>query len=842
MPRPGRVLLGAAFSAAFALAAAANAQSIIYVDDDAPAGGDGASWATAYNSLHAALAAAVSGDEVRVAAGRYAPAGPGGSRSASFSLKAGVSLVGGYAGLGGADPDARDPRVFVTNLTGDLNGDDGADFTNISDNSNHILQTLGVPGPTTRIDGIHFSGGNATGSSLPVGAGIFINNGSPTIVSCVFTGNSADSVSSGGGAVCAFGGSPTFIDCVFEGNRSRHPFNTANGFGGAVYIMGGSFEGCTFINNAANEGGAVYIGDAASFTGCTFIGNSASRGGAIYRSGSGHFSATDCRFTANSAADGGAINFFVPFGNPTLTRCLFIGNTASGYGGAITNFYAGMTAYRCIFAGNSAVQGGGAVNATSGAGLLLNCTIAGNSTGGARGAGVLLGASNSTVELRNCILWDNASAAGTDEAAQIGSAFATGPHPIVNYTCVMGLTGALGGEGNIGEDPLFVDPANGDYSLSWGSPCIDAGDPNPIYNDADGSRADMGAIGVQNAKPEAVAVCQQLTGIGGVALVRLDGSGSSDPDNAADELTYVWTVDGEVVCSGGPGSCAVIEISLPLGVHIVTLTVTDPGQLSDTDEKTLILAPAALALLQATKADVNFRHGDFTMEGEISLPSTMHHSEVERVITAAIDLGGVTVIPPLQYAFESHGPNGDKWKYHAHGGNAGPITHFDVDWGGARFRYHAPHFPVKLQSDLITSSESVLAMKFNHRQTGAFTMTVGPAVISVAADGTVTANVPVENRRGNELEVILPFPITPATTFVFTGSLGGAIVAGDDLTYSTGRFRIKGSFNPALTPDAEATTPRTIDLFLWVGAEGYPGVAAVGPSEIEVRRDKWHVH
>jgi hypothetical protein len=48
------------------------------------------------------------------------------------------------------------------------------------------------------------------------------------------------------------------------------------------------------------------------------------------------------------------------------------------------------------------------------------------------------------------------------------------------------------GIGNIEEDPLFVDPAGGDFHLQEGSPCIDAGDPMSPP-DPDGTRADMGA-------------------------------------------------------------------------------------------------------------------------------------------------------------------------------------------------------------------------------------------------------------------------------------------------------------------------------------------------------------
>jgi len=74
--------------------------------------------------------------------------------------------------------------------------------------------------------------------------------------------------------------------------------------------------------------------------------------------------------------------------------------------------------------------------------------------------------------------------------------------PTVSYSCV---TGGYEGPGNIDDDPMFTDPSTGvgngfdglnaDWTLAVGSPCIDTGHPNPIYNDEDGSRNDMGAYG-----------------------------------------------------------------------------------------------------------------------------------------------------------------------------------------------------------------------------------------------------------------------------------------------------------------------------------------------------------
>ncbi|NQV18523.1 MAG: T9SS type A sorting domain-containing protein, partial [Armatimonadetes bacterium] len=83
--------------------------------------------------------------------------------------------------------------------------------------------------------------------------------------------------------------------------------------------------------------------------------------------------------------------------------------------------------------------------------------------------------------------------------------FAPFGDPDVTYTCI---TGGFTGEGNIDDDPMFIDPSAGNgsayngltavWGLLEGSPCIDAGDPDPVYNDPDGSRNDMGAYGGPN--------------------------------------------------------------------------------------------------------------------------------------------------------------------------------------------------------------------------------------------------------------------------------------------------------------------------------------------------------
>jgi hypothetical protein len=448
------------------------AGSIIYVDADAAGANNGSSWADAFNNLPDPLDIARPGDEIHVAQGTYKPdQGAGitpGDRYATFQLINGVTLKGGYAGFGQPDPDARDVAAYETIFSGDLAGDDGPDFTNNGENSYHVVTGSGTD-LTAVLDGFTITSGNANGQGWPIyqnrGGGMYSDSGSPTVTNCTFTGNSARW---GGGMTYRYcWNGPTLANCTFSGNRA--------GDGGGI----DNFASSPTLNN------------------CTFSENFASRyGGGIYNYGA-TATATNCLFEGNSARYGGGM---FNFGNwVNLSRCAFVGNSA-GYGGGMSYCY-GLIA-NCVISGNSAEWYGGGMFFCYGP--FFNCTITGNSAG--QYGGGMYNEDRIPV-VANCILWGNSDNDGMDESAQIDSM----EPPAVNYCCIQGWSGDLGGTGNIDFDPCFISSGycdvngvwlDGDYHLLPDSPCIDTGDPNYIaeLNETDldgnpriiGGRIDMG--------------------------------------------------------------------------------------------------------------------------------------------------------------------------------------------------------------------------------------------------------------------------------------------------------------------------------------------------------------
>ena len=145
------------------------------------------------------------------------------------------------------------------------------------------------------------------------------------------------------------------------------------------------------------------------------------------------------------------------------------------------NVYADTTFVNCLVTDNAAgYLGGGLAVGGKGNATVVNCTFSRNTASVAGGIGDFYGSFSPAILLNNCVLWENSDDSGMGEAAQIN---VLTDAPMVNYSCIQGLSGALGGIGNIGDDPLFVDPDSANFRLSAGSPAIDAGDNTVVPAD-----------------------------------------------------------------------------------------------------------------------------------------------------------------------------------------------------------------------------------------------------------------------------------------------------------------------------------------------------------------------
>jgi len=291
--------------------------------------GDGSSWENALgeegfiNTLETALA----DDAFWVAAGTYRPTTDPGDRNASFVLKSGVALFGGFAGTEDRRED-RDWTVHIAILTGEIQNDGSA-----VNNSRHILIASDTD-RTAVLDGFTIEGGNADGGggSIRNGGGMYSENGSPIITNCTFSNNSCDGM---GAAMYSWLGRPLVTNCSFLDN------NVVGGKGGGMCNSGSDaeVEDCTFIGNGGGEGGGgMHNLDCAP-------------------------SVTACTFDDNWAFSGAAMN---NFNSPaTVTNCTFNENTAESRGGGMRNWRSDVQISNCTFRGNAAPEGSGIANGES---------------------------------------------------------------------------------------------------------------------------------------------------------------------------------------------------------------------------------------------------------------------------------------------------------------------------------------------------------------------------------------------------------------------------------------------------------------------------------------------
>ncbi|MBN1814411.1 MAG: right-handed parallel beta-helix repeat-containing protein [Anaerolineae bacterium] len=231
-------------------------------------------------------------------------------------------------------------------------------------------------------------------------------------------------------------------------------------------------DGPGFTNNDENSYHVFYnpediaLNGSAILDGVTVTGGNANGdysahhniGGGMYNHTSSPTLA-NCTFSGNyGAAGAGMLNFI---SSPTLTNCMFSGNHGSGGGGIHNAFSSSPTLTNCTFSNNSAGQSGGGMYNHDSSPTVVNCTFSDNLA--EYYGGGMYNYEGSSPAVINCILWGDTP----EEIYNRG-----GSSPVVTYSDIQG---GYDGTGNIDRDPLFLDPTDGDFHLSLGSPCIDSG-------------------------------------------------------------------------------------------------------------------------------------------------------------------------------------------------------------------------------------------------------------------------------------------------------------------------------------------------------------------------------
>nr|WP_319576641.1 choice-of-anchor Q domain-containing protein [uncultured Desulfobacter sp.] len=309
-------------------------------------------------------------------------------------------------------------------------------------------------------------------------------------------------------------GSAIFENTIISGNSTYI-------YGGGIYLNMSTphsclITGCTLSSNQASQGGGLYGGDENTLVYNTIFENNYATGyggGGINKSNSVFM---DCKIR-NNTSDGGGGGLYSSWAgsNPQLINCEFSGNIAYGYtggGGICLNNCASPKIMGCEFYNNSAMDGkGGGISLHYHAysdeekrGEIINCIFADNYA--SEEGGAILFETYCSTEIpfyfiNNTITQNSGFDSGgiyssSELSVQNSIVYYNSPNDIIGDNGLTTIsycntTELMEGEGNMSELPEFI--GNGDFHLSWNSPCIDRGTMlNAPDSDIDGDKRPEG--------------------------------------------------------------------------------------------------------------------------------------------------------------------------------------------------------------------------------------------------------------------------------------------------------------------------------------------------------------
>jgi hypothetical protein len=402
---------------------------------------------------------------------------------------------------------------------------------------------------------------------------------------------------------------PLLNNCVIENNSAP----AAGGGIQALNLAGDlNLEECTIRRNTVNlalvsgndrAGGGIY----ATMTGGSLV----LRNCTIAENRSNSRTIDECGVTMR--AYGGGI--YCANGGVTLSNCSVTNNTVwssesgpcgnehnYGYGGGI--YFSGtqsrITLLNCIVAANTAYNGGSdprgygnGVYINSGTCRIENCTIARNGSVTDRNTDGLYNNAGSVGVTNSIFYWNSplASVPNTYGQQIVGTVS-------VAYSDVQG---GYAGVGNINLSPLL----DAMYRIALGSPCIDAGHPDPIYNDLcfppsrGTARNDIGAHGGPGAccwdapcdeRPPGIVRQPQgaVTCFGQTVTFCVTATG-------AEPLTYQWRFNN-VPISGATSNCYTIDNAQANNAGAYSVVVANNFGSTNSHDATLQVFPACFGI------------------------------------------------------------------------------------------------------------------------------------------------------------------------------------------------------------------------------------------------------